>query len=163
MSEKIVMTSEKRMEIISAFLENVCFPILDRKGKASAGGGVDVNQAFYDAGEPDCGVDAHVVWWVYFYKQIARFKAFVFTKKDVGETCSEMLADIVNYALIMVSMLVAEGKMDFKGNPYTEKQVLYPDEFNDPQYNPPNTQYDAPEKNPNDQIPMPPGSDEENS
>ena len=122
--ERRVLTTESREAIMRAFLENVCFPIVTRKGKASAAGGTDPNQGFFDAASPDNGVDHHVVWWVYFIKQVLRFKTWIF-KKTFAEPPTEMLADMINYLLIEVSLLVADGKMDFEGNPYSVNSIAH--------------------------------------
>jgi len=55
------MTKAKRMEIIKRFLERRCFPLLERKGKASTCGTDDPNKGFDEVAEPLAEVMADFV------------------------------------------------------------------------------------------------------
>jgi len=104
------------MEIIQRFLEKRCFPILVRKGKSSSGGSADPNAGFDLAAEPTEGIDRYHVWWIYASKQIFRLKAWVF-KRQSAEPLGEVMADVINYALIAVSMMVQDGYIDLDEAP----------------------------------------------
>jgi hypothetical protein len=107
------MNIEERMALTRAFFKMVCDPILERKGRAS-----NSNQGFYDAAWPQFDHDHHRVWWDGFFKQVNRLGMWIFSREDPAEPLEEMYADIINYALIGVSMAVADGLIQFDGNPY---------------------------------------------
>jgi len=120
---KFEMTDEKRMEIIKTFLENRCFPIMYQKGKSSGGSSNDPNQGFDAAAMPEVWIDRYHVWWIYAVKQIWRIKGWI-VKRTMAESLAEMCADVVNYTLILVSMLVQDGLIDLDEKPFLEKEML---------------------------------------
>jgi len=119
--KKFEMTDKMRMEIIQEFLEKKCFPILVRKGRASSGGTPDPNAGFELSAMPESGVDKYHVWWIYASKQIFRLKTWI-SKRSLAESLAETCADVVNYILILVTMLVQEGYIDLGEAPMLEKE-----------------------------------------
>jgi len=114
--KKFEMTEAKRAEIIRRFLEERCFPILERKGKSSGGSSGDPNQGFDAGAMPECGIDRYHVWWIYVVKQIWRLKGWI-AKRATAESLAETCADVINYTLILVSMLVQDGYIDLEEPP----------------------------------------------
>lgn len=112
MGERFEMNEDKRDAIMRVFLEQKCFPVLTRKGASSSGGSQDPNAGFDVAACPEHDHDRYRVWWTYWFKQIWRLRAWVFNRKDPAETLEEMLTDIINYALIAVSMMVQDELID---------------------------------------------------
>lgn len=99
------MNLEQRNKIIREFFENRCISILESKGKASASGSEDANKNFKDGALAEKGIDSVDVWWIYFYKHIARLRNYIVTREKAGEDLEETLADIVNYACILLTLI----------------------------------------------------------
>lgn len=115
----MTMTEQKRQEIIEAFLTGYCFPILTKKGRASSGGSADPNQGFNAAAFPEAGIDKYHAWWIYTVKQIWRLKTWI-AFRESAEPLAEVCADVINYMLILVSMLAHDGYIDVTERPRIE-------------------------------------------
>jgi hypothetical protein len=106
------MEQEQRSRIMREFLDRECFPTMEQKGRQSGGGTTNVNQGFYDMASPEAKIDDIHVWWFMFAKQVYRLKHWVFHRGKTPETLVEMIKDVVNYALILYSLLVEDGVVE---------------------------------------------------
>jgi len=103
------MEQEQRTRIMREFLSRECFPTMEAKGQQSGGGTTNVNQGFYDMACPEAKIDDIHVWWFMFAKQVYRLKHWVFFRGYPAEPLAEMIKDVVNYALILYTLLVEDG------------------------------------------------------
>jgi len=113
------MNIDERNELIKNFFMTRCWGILESKGRASTGGTDDGNKNFKEAQlEGKCDdVDA---WWIYYIKHVIRLKNFVTTRKMIGEKIEETIADLVNYPLILYTILIEKGILK---NPNVKKKL----------------------------------------
>jgi hypothetical protein len=106
------MNLEERNRLIKGFVENRCFSILEQKGQASSGGSDDAN-ANFKAGELKDGeniiCDDIIVWFIYYIKHVYRIKEFVVNRTARAEAIEETIADLVNYPLILYTILIEKG------------------------------------------------------
>jgi hypothetical protein len=117
------MNTEERNKLIANFFNTKCRNILETKGKASSGGTQDTNQNFKEAQLGD-RVDDLDVWWIYYIKHVTRLKNFIVNREKIGETLEETIADLVNYPLILYTILVEKGMITS-----CEKKIIeYPKE-----------------------------------
>ena len=107
-----MMEQEQRSKIMREFLDRECFPTMEQKGRQSGGGTTNVNQGFYDMACPEAKIDDIHVWWFMFAKQVYRMKHWVFHRGKTAETLVEMIKDVVNYSLILYTLLVDDGVIE---------------------------------------------------
>lgn len=105
------LTHNERMELMESFWKNHCVPVLKKKGRASAPDteGTDANYNFYALARPEFNHDEFRVWRDNFAKQWLRLENWIFSRADTAEPFEEMIGDIVNYAMILMTMLVKAG------------------------------------------------------
>ena len=108
------MTRQDRLKIMRQFVDQYCFPTLEAKGRDydDGEGGNDIDMATL----PQRGVDRYVVLWVQFMKQVAALRSWIVTRKLVSELLESRIKDIINYCLILVSMLVEDGIVKLEHN-----------------------------------------------
>jgi hypothetical protein len=99
------MNTKERNELIKEFFEKRCMNILEHKGKASSGGTEDTNKNFKE-GALEGKTDDIDTWWVYYIKHVVRVKDFIVNRKLRAEAIEETIADLVNYPLILYTILI---------------------------------------------------------
>jgi len=101
------LTREGRLEVMRQFVDKYCFPTLERKGKDYDG--EKRGDHFEWAVIPERGVDRYVVLWVHLSKQLFALFTWMRTRELASEPLESRIKDIINYCLILVSMLVEDG------------------------------------------------------
>jgi len=89
------------------FIEEHCFPLLDTKGHDYTQGSADVNNNFKRAASrlEGRGFDMFDIWAVYFFKHVDALETFVQDRSVKSEPVEGRIADSINYALILVTLL----------------------------------------------------------
>jgi len=101
------MNHDERMEIIEAFLKKECFPTLRSKGSSYARKSNDVNANFKRAAK-NLDLNKYQVWAVYYQKQYDALLSFIEGGEE-SEPIYKRILDLVNYPLILLTMLVEDG------------------------------------------------------
>jgi len=103
------MDAKRREQLIRDFLEKECLPLLRAKGTDYARGTEDANANFYRIAEAlkDRGLDVFDVWCVYAHKHWDAIMSWVGKRKlESNETLAGRIADMINYLLILHTLLV---------------------------------------------------------
>ena len=106
------MDVELREQLIRDFLEKECLPLLRAKGTDYARGTEDANANFYRIAEvlKDRGLDVFDVWCVYAHKHWDAIMSWVGKRKlESNETLTGRIVDMINYLLILHTLLVDRG------------------------------------------------------
>jgi hypothetical protein len=103
------MTTEQRAEFIRKFIDTECAPLLTSKG-ADYNDGIknpSPNANFGAVAEllNVEGVDRYVVWSVYFLKHLFSLNKWIKGRTVASEPVESRIADMVNYLLILRSMI----------------------------------------------------------
>lgn len=101
-----------RTTVIKDFLEKSCLPLLVTKGKDYTDGlkNPSPNANFETVASliNAPGVDKYIVWMIYFSKHFCSLAAWIKNRELKSEPISSRLADLINYLLILHSMLVED-------------------------------------------------------
>jgi len=108
------MNNADRLKTIESFLENECFPLLAAKGHDYTQGNADVNDNFKRIARmlAGRGIDKYDVWAIYFFKHVDALTTWLNKRKlESSESLNSRIADLVNYLLILYSMLSEDNKI----------------------------------------------------
>lgn len=101
------MTQDERAEFIQNFFENHCKKLLATKGKEYSQSQEDVNSNFKRLGS-ELDIPPEKVLFVYMKKHWDAITNYIKTGKVESEPIEGRLADLINYAFILGSLLEEE-------------------------------------------------------
>jgi hypothetical protein len=122
------MNTQERNKLIKEFFDKRCMEILEQKGQASTGGTEDANRNFKECilkdGENTIADDIHA-WWIYYIKHVVRLKEFIVNRQSRAEDIKETIADLVNYSLILYTILIEHGIIEINKEPNKELTLTF--------------------------------------
>jgi len=103
------MTKDTRAEFVEQFLKDHCLSVMNSKGADYSRGELDVNSNFKRVASA-LDLDPLTVAYIYMAKHFDSISSYVKTRKiSSGEPIEGRLGDLINYALILAS-LIEESK-----------------------------------------------------